>query len=212
MMEAFLKVLEVVKWPLSVVVIVLFFILFFRRPLSTFIERLKGIKYRGGELQSEPQTQEQAQIKVGSAEKLLKAFDSPILLDTERSIRDNLAREGVAAPEDKEKILIRYLAVAQINFAFLRIDYMIYLGQLKILEFLNSNISAKKQMAKDVYDAALAAYPEILKGYPFDNYIGFLISNNLITEHEEALSITPFGREFLAFLVRTSRNAVFRMG
>ncbi len=66
-------------------------------------------------------------------------------------------------------------------------------------------------MAKDVYNAAVTFYPEVLKDYSFDKYLGFLKTNNLILEHEETLSITLFGRDFLAFLVRMGRNAVHRI-
>jgi len=212
MMEIFLKILEMLKWPLAIVVIVVFFIIFFRRPIAAFIERLKGIKYRGGELQSDPQPQELAEIKVRSVEKVLQALDSPVLLDTEKAIRDFLAREGINTEDDKEKVLIRHLAAAKLNLVFLYIDFQIYKGQLKILELLNSKPSAPKQMAMDAYDVAVTVYPEVLKNYPFEKYLGFLTTNNLILEHEETLSITLFGREFLTFLVRMARNAVYRVG
>ena len=209
-METFLKILEVIKWPLVVVAIGVVAIVCFRRCIAAFINRARGLKYPGGEIQAGPPTQDPAEIKVGSAEKLLQALDSPILLDAEKAIRDILTKEGISTPEDKEKVLIRHLAAAHLNFVFTRIDFQIYLSQLKILEVLNSN-PAPKQMARDVYNAAIALYPEVLKDYPFEKYLGFLKTNNLILEHEETLSITLFGREFLAFLVRTARNAVYRV-
>lgn len=211
-METFLKILEVIKWPLVVVVIGGVAIVRFRQCIAAFINRARGFKYPGGEIQAGPPPQDPTQIKVGSAEKLLQALDSPVLLDTEKAIREILAKEGIATAEDKEKVLIRHLAIAQLNFTFSRIDFLIYLGQLKILEFLNSNPAAPKQMARNVYDVAVTVCPEVLKGYPFEKYLGFLKTNNLVLEHEETLSITLFGREFLAFLVRTARNAVYRIG
>jgi hypothetical protein len=211
MMETFLKILEVIKWPLVVVAIVFFAIVCFRRCIAAFINRARGVKYPGGEIQAGPPPQDPTEIKVGSAEKLLQAFESPVLLDAEKAIREILAKERVATAEDKEKVLIRHLATAQLNFTFLCIDVQIYLGQLRILEALNSN-PAPKQMARDVYNAAIPLYPEALKDYPFEKYLGFLKTTNLILEDEETLSITPFGREFLAFLVRMARNAVYRVG
>ena len=207
MMETFLKILEMIKWPIVVVVAMVFF----RRCISAFINRARGVKYPGGEIQAGPPSQDTAEIKIGSAEKLLQALDSPVLLDVEKAIRETMAKEGVATAEEKEKVLIRHLASAQLNFIFTRIDFMIYLSQLKILEALNSN-PAPKQMARNLYDKAITVYPEVLKDYPFEKYLGFLKTNNLILEDEENLSITLFGREFLAFLVRTARNAVYRAG
>jgi hypothetical protein len=212
MMETFLKILEVIKWPLVVVAIGVVAIVCFRRCIAAFINRARGFKYPGGEIQAGPPPQDPAEIKVGSAEKFLQVLDSPVLLDTEKAIRVILAKEGIATAEDKEKVLIRHLAITQLNLVFLRIDFLIYLGQLKILEFLNSNPTAPKQMARDVYNAAVTVYPEVLKDYPFEKYLGFLKTNNLILEHEETLSITLFGREFLTFLVRMARNTVYRVG
>lgn len=205
-METFLKILEVIKWPFVAIVA----IVCFRRCIAAFINRARGVKYPGGEIQAGPPPQDAAEIEVGSAEKFLQALNSPVLLDTEKVIREVLAKEGIATAEDKEKVLIRHLAIAQLKFTFSRIDFQIYLGQLKIIEVLNSN-SAPKQMAMDVYNKAIASYPEFLKDYPFEKYLGFLKTNNLILEHEDTLSITQFGREFLAFLVRTERNAVYRV-
>ncbi len=210
-METFLKILELIKWPVVVVAIVVFAIVYFRRCIAAFINRARGFKYPGGEIQTGPPPQDLTEIKVGSAEKLLQALDSPVLLDAEKAIREMLSKEGIATAEDKEKVLIRHLAIAQLNITFLRIDFQIYLSQLKILEALNST-PAPNQMARDMYNAATAHYPEVLKDYPFEKYLGFLKTNNLILEHEETLSITAFGREFLAFLVCTARNAVYRLG
>jgi len=211
-METFLKILEVIKWPLVVVAIGVVAIVCFHRCIAAFINRARGFKYPGGEIQAGPPPQDPAEIKVGSAEKLLQALDSPVLLKSEKAIRDFLTREGINTAEDKEKVLIRHLAASELTLVFSRVDFLLYKSQLKILEFLNSNPSAPKQMARDVYNAAVAFYPEVLKDYPFEKYLGFLKTNNLIHEEEEILSITEGGREFLAFLVRTARNAVYRVG
>ena len=210
-MDTFFKILDMIKWPLVAVVIGVFFILCFRRCIAAFINRARGFKYAGGEIQAGPPTQDPTEIKVGSAEKMLQALDSPVLLDTERIIREILLKEGIATAEDKEKVLIRHLAISQLSFAFMRIDFLIYKGQLKILEFLNSHPTTPKQMARDMYNEAVVSYPEVLKDYPFEKYLGFLKTNNLILENEETLSITLFGVDFLAFLVRMGRNAVYRV-
>jgi hypothetical protein len=212
MMETFLKILEIFKWPLVVVAIGVVAIVCFRRCIAAFINRARGLKYPGGEIQAGPPPQDPAEIKVGSAEKLLQALDSPVLLKLEKGIRDFLSKEGISTAEDKEKVLIRHLAASELTLVFTRIDFLIYQSQLKILEFLNSNPSAPKQMARDLYNAAIAFYPEVLKNYPFENYLGFLKTNNLIHEEEEILSITEGGMEFLAFLIRTRRNAIHRIG
>ena len=209
--ETFLKILEILKWPLAVVAIGVVALFCFRQSIAAFLNKIRKVKYPGGELQAGVQSQEPTEIKVGSAEKLLQALDSPVLLDMEKVIRDLLVREGVNAAPDKEKVLIRHLAASWLNFVFTRIDFTIYQSQLKILEFLNSNPTAPKQMANDMYIAAATIHPEVLKDYPFEKYLGFLKTNNLILEQDEILSITVFGREFLAFLVRTARNAVYRV-
>lgn len=208
--ETFLKILEIFKWPLAVVVA----LFCFRKPIAAFIKKVTRIKvkYRGAELQAGFHSQEPTKIEVGSAEKLLQASDDPVHLDMERKIRDFLAKEGISTAADKEKVLIRHLAALSLNFLFTRIDFMIYENQLKLLECLNSNATAPKQIAKDMYNAAAASYPEVLKDYPFEKYIGFLKTNNLIIEQDETLSITVFGRAFLGFLIHTGRNAVYRIG
>jgi hypothetical protein len=73
---------------LAVVAIGVFALFCFRQSITAFLNKLKKVKYPGGELQAGVQSQEPTEIKVGSAEKVLQALDSPVLLDMEKTLRD----------------------------------------------------------------------------------------------------------------------------
>ena len=59
------------------------------------------------------------------------------------------------------------------------------------------------------YEAAKVMYPLWCQNYPFERWIGFLESFNLILGRESCFFITIAGREFLKYLVGTgvSRSA-----
>ena len=59
------------------------------------------------------------------------------------------------------------------------------------------------------YEAAKVMYPLWCQNYPFEHWIGFLESFNLILRRKSRFFITIAGREFLKYLVGTgvSRSA-----
>ncbi len=111
-------------------------------------------------------------------------------------------------------MLIRHLASSQIFFSFELVDNVIWGSQIYILENLNGNRQGvfKKELKK-FYDDAEKNWPTTFSIYPYDAYIGFLKTLNVITEKNERLFITDYGIEFLVYLARTGRsNARLRYG
>ena len=59
------------------------------------------------------------------------------------------------------------------------------------------------------YEAAKVMYPLWYQNYPFERWIGFLESFNLILRRESRCFITIAGREFLKYLVGTGKTGPF---
>ena len=147
---------------------------------------------------TEPQdTSEQGQ----AFNELMRALDSPTLNLQENAIKDDLKNQGLTDSEAIE-VLIRYLANAQITVVFNEIDREIWESQVELLQYLNSSPGCSAETLRFFYDLAVsrAANQEAFREYTFEQYLQFLTSHGLITEHIGYYIISQLGRDFLIYL------------
>jgi hypothetical protein len=198
--------------PATVIPIIIFFFVFFRKNIAALIDRTKMVKFPGTEIQATAPTQKPVETKPDETEKLMNALESPALKATEDEIRKDLENRGTV---DKEKVLIRYLAVASLSILFERINALIWGSQIYILEHLNTIRTGvnKDEIKRLFYDDAITRYPLYYVGYSYEAYLRFLKASQLIIEENEILKITNLGVEFLRYLAETGRStARFRPG
>ena len=198
---------------IAITILGIFFMVFFRKNIRAFIDRAIKVKYPGGELETRNPSQEPVDTTVSSTEDRMREFDSPVLREQVNSINSELT--STQGPE-RERFLVRYLAIIKLDLAFERIYSIIWGSQIYILEYLNSRrlIGALKEGIKtSYYDDAATRWPASLTGYSYDMYLGFLKESNLIIERNETLFITEFGVDFLQYLTRTGKSdARFKYG
>jgi hypothetical protein len=206
-------------WPiciaLAIIIVCLAFMLIFRKEIQSLLNRTKTVKYGGGEIQTENPSQEPINATASSTDAIMKKFDNPLLREQEEIINENLKKDGILQA-DKEKVLIRYLALTHFELSFLRIESAIWGSQIYILEELNdrrTSGSSKESIKINHYDDAVKKWPERFVGYTFDMYLDFLKSSNLVLERDGNLYITNLGVEFLQYLAKIGRSgARFRPG
>ena len=193
---------------ISIIAVCIFFMVFFQKNIRALLDRIKGFKYGSAELQTESPSQKPVDTTASSAEKLMKALDSPALQEAEGFINKALEDADVKEGPEREKLLIRYLAATTLALAFERINSAIWGSQIYILEHLNANRSgALKDDVKTLYyDTAAAKWPPSFTNYSYDAYLGFMKNSNLVLEREGCLLITQFGVEFLQYLVRVGKS------
>ncbi|MBI2487723.1 MAG: hypothetical protein HYW01_12430, partial [Deltaproteobacteria bacterium] len=144
------SLMEVLKWPLVVIVIVLIFMIMFRQQIAGFINRIRGISPGGGIHTSDmpPQlSSEDGHLSAGElmdklirtleADKLIRSLDSLVLREMEEIIKNELKASKLADSVEAIPILIRYLAVALLSCVFEYIYGQIWGSQLSILNHLN---------------------------------------------------------------------------
>jgi len=198
--------------PLTVIPIVVFFLVFFRKNIATLIDRTKAVKFPGTEVQASVPTQKPIETKPDQTDELMKALESPVLRREEEAIRKDLESRGVI---DKEKVLIRYLAVAYLSILFERINALIWGSQIYILEHLNTIRTGahKDEIKRLFYDDAKTRYPLYYATYSYEKYFGFLKSSHLIIDEDVVIKITDVGVEFLRYLAATGQSSArFRPG
>ncbi|MGH8280604.1 MAG: hypothetical protein ACRESI_03675 [Gammaproteobacteria bacterium] len=198
----------VIAWPSVFLIIALVIIFVFKGQIATLIARTKKIG-KGGLEAYENQPPPPSEDRVGGP-KLLTTFDSPMLSEAERLVSEDLKNRRIVSMEDKEQILIRALASANITMHFERIYGILWASQFACLQYLNSRDSgADVSELLPFYEAGKALYPTWYQNYLFDKWLGFLKDANFIAEFNSRILISISGREFLKYLISTGKPGPF---
>lgn len=192
-------------WPGSIVVIAIFFMVFFHKDISALLARIQKIS-KEGILTSSHQPQKVPESK-STAEELMRAFDSKVLLEQETSIKKDLERRGLSNQQETLNVLVRHLAATQLALFFEYVNTLIWGSQVGILQHLNSTPQGEtSEKLKSFYDYAAIIYPDAFANYSIEQYLGFLVTSKLITQIGDQYLITDLGRDFLGYLVNTGRT------
>jgi hypothetical protein len=143
-----------------------------------------------------------------AVEEFFRAFDNPLIREQETAIQADLRARRLEAPEDRERGLVKTLALTQIILHFERVHGSIWASQHTLLRTLNERPAGlTEQELKPFYDTAKAEYGVIYDAYSFERWLGFLHSYKLVAQVEDRYVISVCGREYLQYLVATGKSA-----
>jgi hypothetical protein len=191
--------LDILKWPLVAIV----GIFVFRVPVMRLLERATTVKVGQAQIEIGGTPGAQSGIEKKGAEKLLGVFDNALVVESEEKIKQEMEKHGVTTRDERERVLIRYLAAAGIGFRFEQTYRLIYGSQLTALRYLSPTQppGLPAEQVKIFYDAAAPHNPDIYPGYPFDRWLNFLVEKELISRHNGSVAVTKAGREFLKYII-----------
>lgn len=134
---------------------------------------------------------------------VLKRFDSPLLVKQEKILKEQIEKMNFTSPEDKDDLLVRALATAQIGVTFEKIYFSIFGSQIEALQYLNeSKINlVETENIKKFYNSAKSKHQEYYAIYTFERWLDFLASWFLIVRQEGKIGISVRGQEFLKYIV-----------
>lgn len=189
------------------------FIFIFRNQIATLI---LGIRRFGREgLEVSPPSEQQARapaanpanLAIGPEEEMMRIADPVVLRELEQRIRADIQARGLEGSPNLTGILVHHLAYSQLLLVFEAAYSQIWGSQIAILQYLNPlPTGAPIANVRPFYDAAAQQYPQLFAAYPFENYVRFLESFGLVRREGDQISITPLGREFLAYIARTGKS------
>jgi hypothetical protein len=200
-----IKFVDVLKWPLLILIIVLIF----KKNLLELISKVKKIGHGGTAVEIEQQT---VAIKlekrpISNIDKALGLFREETISFFSDAVLQETDIETYKSDKEKTEHLLNYSIALYIIKHYDMIYNAIYGSQLQILQQLNSNNSNENmETIKRFYDFAAEDYPKFYNNYSFEEYINFLISFSLIIEEKGKVKITILGLDFLKYLTETSKN------
>lgn len=196
--------MEVVVWPLVVLILGVAFMFVFKAPIGRFLDRTKSVSKEGVQAYDEGQ---QTTTKPDALAQFLEGYHSPLLLETETLIEEELKKRGLTNPTDAIKALRKSLAGILLALQFERVYNSIFTSQVAVLIFLNGRAGTPtpETELESFFTGAAAEYPKAYENRTFEEWLGFLTAQLLVLETKEGVAITVRGREFLKWRVDEGR-------
>jgi hypothetical protein len=215
--------LKYLGWPVAFIIVSVFAILLFRKTFNSLLQR-GGVKIGKDLLSIDVATataaisdqSDTAPIENSLSIKPDSETDPPlaqvkrpnvsvIIREQEARIRVDLSKLNLADNEAVD-LLIQHLAATQLFLAAERLYRIIFGSQIAVLKHLNLYGPANRVIIQKFYDEAKEKFPQVYNPYPFESYVNFMKSQNLvITPDDINYSITILGKEFLQWMVVEGR-------
>jgi len=200
-------ILESFSWPHVSLVFAVFFILVFRKPITSLIARITSVDKRGIKTTATPEAQREEQ-KQEAVQELLNAVGHTIVLeDIENRIEADLEDRGLDTNGDTTKVLIKHLAATQILLKFEQIHTLIFGSQIFLLKQLNQVVGQgfSREKIEAHFEEVQELFSEELGSWSVDEYLGFLLGSSLLIERDNVYHLTNLGVEYLTWIVRNGK-------
>lgn len=204
------EILKAITWHHLVFIFAVIFILLFKLPLINLIKRTTKIDKEGLTAEPSPESQrEDTKTSTEAVQQLLDVVGNSIVInEQEQLIKNELTAKGLASDSDTAKVLIKHLAGAQVLLAFERIHSSIFGSQIFLLKKLNE-VAGQGRSIDYVHkhiDHVKELYPENLGSWSYEQYLGYLFAQLLITKNGDQIHITNLGVEYITWMVRNGRR------
>jgi hypothetical protein len=212
---------HVLGWPVATVILGLIF----RRPVGSFLRRIHKLHVKGpgveftGEarkqldadlLRRDPLTAPtEAQLvlplndDIAERRRAVESFggDSPSVLANIKDIRETLETlRYPLADAGTSEVLIRHLAVTQLMHRAEALYRLIFGSQLDAMHVMNQQGPQPESVIAPYFERAKSRSPKFYRDFGFDQWVGFLVQQQLVVIENERYGITVLGREFLRYL------------
>lgn len=197
--------LSEISWPIIVLVI----FIFLRKPISSFLTKLKGVSVGNVTLDAQNLQIEAEKVALkndgNSSEVDFSILITSLSQSTNEELNRIMALEVNVHPSelqtDTEKKLYNYSKLLIVTRHFEKIYNIIYGSQIAILRILSKEDNTKKNL-KYLYDNSVMLNPDFFVNYNYVGYLNFLISFKLVSDDKinDKLILTDLGRDFLLYL------------
>jgi hypothetical protein len=192
----------ILNWPTATLVIALSAFLLFRKEIGSLILRVQKISKSEATFADQATANQSRSQDFEAAEEVLKTLNGQILVEQEERIRADLNARGIEDPTQRERVLVRVLAVWQLVAAFEQVNARIFSSQISLLHAANDSPNGLTRTQVIPYlEYSLADETEKDDPERFDEYVGFLLRNRLIELNGENYKITPLGKELLVYQI-----------
>lgn len=196
-------------WPLSALAGVLAFAKMFQPQIASLLDRTTKVSKDGLTAGSASSLQLTDGSRGTVSESLQKALNSTsAMMNIELTrIKDQMKSANISEPAEQITFLTHRLAVAELIIGFEDTRSIIFGSQEKVVTACNARSGGyPMDVIHKEYSIAAERWPDVYEGFTFEQWFGFLTSQELVEVFEDHVVISHRGREYLAYLVQTGKN------
>jgi len=202
------EIIAALGWPHFAFAFGVVFLLVFQAQLRALLGRITSIDKTGIRTQPNPEIQREDPKKIEAAQELLLAIGNTVVLqDIEGRIRNELTTRQLSVEGDTTKVLIKYLAAAQVGLEFEQIQNLIFGSQIYLLKKLNQVAGQGQSLAliESHFEHFQKMFNDSFADWTLEKYLQFLFERRLIVLEDGRHHITNLGKEYLVWMARTGR-------
>jgi|GEM_PF-2696139 len=205
---AWFTLVDYLKWPVAVIIIIVIFISFFRSQLHAFFSRAKRVKFGEFQMDSEPNHQQAIKkIEKSTLENVTQIFRPETNNFFRTIIQSDTNFEHLNTDTERFEALLKYAIIISALRRFELVYDSIYGSQLRLLQDLNASGVKDIGIFEHYYNQAKANAPADFENIQLADYSQFLYSWELITNNQNnGVMITTLGTDFLKYLVDSRKN------
>jgi hypothetical protein len=198
LLVAYFDLLKGIAWPLAVIIIAVVF----KNDIRAILPRMRKAGPAGIELDpAEQQRAASTAVATSTPPGELRALPGYIRSEPIAAIERSLHAALQQVPEgDRIDVLVRELAQARLERVFERIYNLIFGSQILGLRRLNERPSVTIDEARAFFEEFRQANPDAYGSIGFEEWLGFLLNQGLVTRDGSSIAITDLGRDFLFYL------------
>ena len=202
------EIIAALGWPHFAFAFGVVFLLVFHAQLRALLGRITSIDKTGIRTQPNPEIQREDPKKIEAAQELLLAIGNTVVLqDIEGRIRNELTTRQLSVEGETTKVLIKYLAAAQVGLEFEQIQNLIFGSQIYLLKKLNQVTGQGQSLAliESHFEHVQKMFNDSFADWTLEKYLHFLFERQLIVLQNGRYHITNLGKEYLVWMARTGR-------
>lgn len=203
------EIITALGWPHFAFAFGLVFLVLFRDQLRALLGRITSIDKNGIKTQPNPEIQREDPKKIEAAQELLLAIGNTVVLEEiESRIKRDLTARQLIVEGETTKVLIKYLAAAQVGLEFEQVQNLIFGSQIYLLKKLNE-VTGQGQLPALVeahFAHVQSMFTDSFGDWSLEKYLYFLFDRNLIVHQDGRYHITNLGKEYLVWMARTGRS------
>ena len=203
------EIISALGWPHFAFAFGLVFLLIFREQLRALLGRITSIDKTGIKTQPNPEIQREDPKNIEAAQELLLAIGNTIVLqDIEGRIKNELTSRQLSVDGETTKVLIKYLAAAQVGLEFEQVQNLIFGSQIFLLKKLNE-VSGQGQpsaLVESHFEHVQKVFSDSFTDWSLEKYLHFLFERSLVIFQDGRYHITNLGKEYLVWIARTGRS------
>ena len=202
------EIIAALGWPHFAFSFGVVFLLVFHAQLRALLGRITSIDKTGIRTQPNPEIQREDPKKIEAAQELLLAIGNTVVLqDIEGRIRNELTTRQLSVEGETTKVLIKYLAAAQVGLEFEQIQNLIFGSQIYLLKKLNQVTGQGQSLAliESHFEHVQKMFNDSFADWTLEKYLHFLFERQLIVLQDGRYHNTNLGKEYLVWMARTGR-------